>query len=56
MQNIFIDIRNYDLVLTDWMLPDGDGIELCKIVKIEVQELLLLLSQQEMIKNLKLKH
>ncbi len=29
----FIDIRNYDLVLTDWMLPDGDGIELCRIVK-----------------------
>ncbi|MDD2698639.1 MAG: homeostatic response regulator transcription factor HsrA [Arcobacteraceae bacterium] len=29
----FIDIRNYDLVLTDWMLPDGDGIELTKIVK-----------------------
>ncbi|WP_121627450.1 homeostatic response regulator transcription factor HsrA [Poseidonibacter antarcticus] len=29
----FIDIRNYDLVLTDWMLPDGDGIELCKIIK-----------------------
>jgi two-component system OmpR family response regulator len=29
----FIEIRNYDLVLTDWMLPDGDGIELCKIVK-----------------------
>ena len=29
----FIDIRNYDLVLTDWVLPDGDGIELCKIVK-----------------------
>ena len=29
----FIDIRNYDLVLTDWMLPDGDGIELCKLVK-----------------------
>lgn len=29
----FIDIRNYDLVLTDWMLPDGDGIELCKVVK-----------------------
>ena len=29
----FIDIRNYDLVLADWMLPDGDGIELCKIVK-----------------------
>lgn len=29
----FIDIRNYDLVLTDWMLPDGDGIEICKIVK-----------------------
>ncbi|MCK5293104.1 MAG: homeostatic response regulator transcription factor HsrA [Arcobacteraceae bacterium] len=29
----FIDIRNYDLVLTDWMLPDGDGLELTKIVK-----------------------
>jgi two-component system OmpR family response regulator len=29
----FLDIRNYDLVLTDWMLPDGDGIELCKITK-----------------------
>lgn len=29
----FIDIRNYDLVLTDWMLPDGDGIDLCKMVK-----------------------
>lgn len=29
----FIDIRNYDLILTDWMLPDGDGIELCKLVK-----------------------
>ncbi|NWF67022.1 MAG: homeostatic response regulator transcription factor HsrA [Campylobacterales bacterium] len=24
----FISIRNYDLVLTDWMLPDGNGIEL----------------------------
>ena len=29
----FIDIRNYDLILTDWMLPDGDGLELCKLVK-----------------------
>ncbi len=29
----FIDIRNYDLVLTDWMLPDGDGLDLCRIVK-----------------------
>lgn len=24
----FISIRNYDLVLTDWMLPDGNGIDL----------------------------
>lgn len=52
----FIDIRNYDLVLTDWMLPDGDGIELCKIVKIEVQEQLLLSFLQEMTKKVKLKH
>jgi two-component system OmpR family response regulator len=29
----FIEIRSYDLVLTDWMLPDGDGIELTKKVK-----------------------
>ncbi len=29
----FIDIRNYDLVLTDWLLPDGDGLDLCKVVK-----------------------
>ena len=29
----FIDIRNYDLILTDWMLPDCDGLELCKLVK-----------------------
>jgi len=29
----FIDIRNYDLVLADWMLPDGDGLELTKLVK-----------------------
>lgn len=29
----YIDIRNYDLVLTDWMLPDGSGIELINIIK-----------------------
>ena len=29
----FVDIRNYDLVLTDRMLPDGDGLDLAKIVK-----------------------
>ncbi len=29
----YIGIRNYDLVLTDWMLPDGDGIDLINIVK-----------------------
>lgn len=29
----FIGIRNYDLVLTDWMLPDGDGIDLIHIIK-----------------------
>jgi len=29
----FIGIRNYDLVLTDWMLPDGDGLELIADVK-----------------------
>lgn len=29
----FIGIRNYDLVLTDLMLPDGDGIDLIDIIK-----------------------
>ena len=29
----FVDIRNYDLVITDWMLPDGDGLEFTKMVK-----------------------
>lgn len=28
-----ISIRNYDLVLTDWMLPDGSGIDLINIAK-----------------------
>ncbi len=29
----YIGIRNYDLVLIDWMLPDGDGIDLVNIIK-----------------------
>jgi len=29
----YIGIRNYDLVLTDWMLPDGDGVDLITMVK-----------------------
>ncbi|MBS9778891.1 MAG: homeostatic response regulator transcription factor HsrA [Campylobacteraceae bacterium] len=29
----YIGIRNYDLVLTDWMLPDGDGVDLISLVK-----------------------
>ena len=29
----YIGIRNYDLVLTDWMLPDGDGVELVTTIK-----------------------
>lgn len=29
----FIGIRNYDLVLLDWMLPDGSGLDLVQEVK-----------------------
>ena len=29
----YIGIRNYDLLLTDWMLPDGDGVDLVTMVK-----------------------
>ncbi|EES89763.1 homeostatic response regulator transcription factor HsrA [Helicobacter canadensis] len=29
----FISIRNYDLVLVDWMLPDGSGLEIINQVK-----------------------
>ncbi|OPX27479.1 MAG: DNA-binding response regulator [Campylobacteraceae bacterium 4484_166] len=29
----YIGLRHYDMVLVDWMLPDGSGIELTKIIK-----------------------
>ncbi|MBO7370756.1 MAG: homeostatic response regulator transcription factor HsrA [Campylobacter sp.] len=29
----YVGIRNYDLVLTDWMLPDGSGLELINLIK-----------------------
>ncbi|MSN96164.1 homeostatic response regulator transcription factor HsrA [Campylobacter sp. FMV-PI01] len=29
----YIGIRNYDLVLTDWMLPDGNGLDLINVIK-----------------------
>ncbi|MCI5632781.1 homeostatic response regulator transcription factor HsrA [Helicobacter sp.] len=29
----YISIRNYDLVLVDWMLPDGNGLEIINQVK-----------------------
>lgn len=29
----FISIRNYDLVLVDWMLPDGSGLDIINQVK-----------------------
>ncbi|MEA1920874.1 MAG: homeostatic response regulator transcription factor HsrA [Campylobacterota bacterium] len=29
----YLDIRNYDLVLTDWMLPDGNAIDIIPDIK-----------------------
>jgi len=29
----YLDIRNYDLVLLDWMLPDGNGVDLIADIK-----------------------
>jgi len=29
----YLDIRNYDLILTDWMLPDGNGVDIIQTVK-----------------------
>ena len=31
----YVGIRNYDLVLTDWMLPDGSGLELINLIKLK---------------------
>ncbi|WP_300365577.1 homeostatic response regulator transcription factor HsrA [Hydrogenimonas sp.] len=30
----YLDIRNYDLILADWMLPDGNGLELIQKAKV----------------------
>lgn len=37
----YISIRNYDLVLADWMLPDGSGLEIINQVKANLHALLL---------------
>ncbi|RUM61065.1 MAG: DNA-binding response regulator [Sulfurimonas sp.] len=29
----YLDIRNYDLVLTDWMLPDGNAVDIIPDIK-----------------------
>ena len=29
----YLDIRNYDLVLMDWMLPDGDSVDIIGNIK-----------------------
>ncbi|PID48159.1 MAG: DNA-binding response regulator [Proteobacteria bacterium] len=29
----YIGIRNYDLILVDWVLPDGDGVDLISFIK-----------------------
>ena len=29
----YLDIRNYDLVLTDWMLPDGNSVDIIPDIK-----------------------
>ena len=30
----YLDIRNYDLILMDWMLPDGNGVDIIGDVKL----------------------
>ena len=30
----YLDIRNYDLILMDWMLPDGNGIDIIGDIKL----------------------
>lgn len=29
----YLDIRNYDLILMDWMLPDGNGVDIIPSIK-----------------------
>ena len=29
----YLDIRNYDLILMDWMLPDGNGVDIIPTIK-----------------------
>jgi len=45
----YLDIRNYDLVLMDWMLPDGNGVDIISDIKSKTPKTVVVVLSLEMI-------